>query len=249
MRRLQQHLVDIECLPESVLSDTDSMTRPTREGVATAGNDPGRFGEVAAVLANREQALPWVRAEFQDAPTEARRIYYATMLAIMGNDTGVPTLITGLERNQSWDDGWNFQAMGQFGSDMSRLDSMVVALGYAGDRKATAAIVAKTELLQASSDFSHCRAVALALERLADPAAAPALAALLAKPGMTGHALTSIREARQSHVDLDRSLTALEPRRRSLRELLLARALYRCGDHEGMGETILRGYTRDLRGH
>ncbi len=35
----------------------------------------------------------------------------------------------------------------------------------------------------------------------------------------------------------------------SLRELILARALFRCGDHEGLGERILRTYTQDLRGH
>lgn len=38
-------------------------------------------------------------------------------------------------------------------------------------------------------------------------------------------------------------------RRESLRELLVARALYRCGDHEGMGRKILENYTGDLRGH
>jgi hypothetical protein len=30
---------------------------------------------------------------------------------------------------------------------------------------------------------------------------------------------------------------------------MLARALYRCGDHERLGETTLRRYAEDLRGH
>ena len=30
---------------------------------------------------------------------------------------------------------------------------------------------------------------------------------------------------------------------------MLARALYRCGDQEGLGEKILRQYAQDLRGH
>ena len=42
---------------------------------------------------------------------------------------------------------------------------------------------------------------------------------------------------------------AEQTRRESLRELMLARALYRCGDREGLGEKILRDYTQDLRGH
>ena len=29
----------------------------------------------------------------------------------------------------------------------------------------------------------------------------------------------------------------------------LARALYRCGDHKGLGESVLRSYAKDLRGH
>ena len=42
---------------------------------------------------------------------------------------------------------------------------------------------------------------------------------------------------------------AEQTRRESLRELMLARALYRCGDDNGVGEKILREYTQDLRGH
>ena len=42
---------------------------------------------------------------------------------------------------------------------------------------------------------------------------------------------------------------AEQTRRESLRELLLARALYRCGDHNGLGKKILQQYTQDLRGH
>jgi len=36
----------------------------------------------------------------------------------------------------------------------------------------------------------------------------------------------------------------LEP----LREIVLARALYRCGDWEGLGESILEEYRQDIRG-
>ena len=35
----------------------------------------------------------------------------------------------------------------------------------------------------------------------------------------------------------------------SLRELVLARALYRCGDYKDIGKKILKEYARDLRGH
>ena len=35
----------------------------------------------------------------------------------------------------------------------------------------------------------------------------------------------------------------------SLREINLARALYRCGDKDGLARKILTQYTHDLRGH
>ena len=34
-----------------------------------------------------------------------------------------------------------------------------------------------------------------------------------------------------------------------LPELVLARALYRCGDHKGLAKSILTEYAKDLRGH
>jgi hypothetical protein len=52
------------------------------------------------------------------------------------------------------------------------------------------------------------------------------------------------------------AVTAIEDRDLSARtcstatrELLLARALYRCGDWNGQGERTLREYAQDLRGH
>jgi hypothetical protein len=46
-----------------------------------------------------------------------------------------------------------------------------------------------------------------------------------------------------------RSFGDTSTRNKSLRELILARALYRCGDHEGLAEKILNTYANDLRGH
>jgi hypothetical protein len=82
--------------------------------------------------------------------------------------------------------------------------------------------------------LSHYRAVALALERLRDPAAAKPLADLLRKPDVRGYALTGS--------------PALGKRSNSIREICLARALYKCGDDEGLGKEILEEYQRDMRG-
>jgi hypothetical protein len=87
----------------------------------------------------------------------------------------------------------------------------------------------------------------LALESIADPSAAKPLVELLGKPGMTGYMHSTIEVARE--LGAGGGTNAVTTRRESIRELSLARALYRCGDYEGLGEKILCAYTKDLRGH
>lgn len=139
--------------------------------------------------------------------------------------------------------------MSNFGTAYSPLNTVILALGRIGHQAAVPAILEKVALLDADSDFSHHRSVALALEQLGDRSAAVALADLLAKPGMTGYVHDSL-EAVLHHADPEQhDLHAVHTRNESIRELLLARALYRLGDREGLGEKILSAYTKDLRGH
>lgn len=247
--RLQQHLVEKGCLPPAVLGQTDSLPLPPerlRSAVAAVGTDDA---DVAVVLSDPVTALPLLQEAWRSATASAPRLVYAHLLAVLGDASGVDDLVAAVAAATDWGKGWNYRAMGQFGSDMSRLDSTVVALGRTRNPKGLAPLLRLTERLDANSDFSHHRAIALALESLADPRAAPVLAAVLRKPDMSGHVLTGPREAGQAHTTLDPSLTALVPRRQALREIYLARALYRCGDHEGLGQSLLRAYLNDVRGH
>jgi hypothetical protein len=138
--------------------------------------------------------------------------------------------------------------MGQFGRALSPLDGYIVALGRTHDRRAVPAILEKLRLLGAGDAFSHHRAVGLALETIGDPSAAKALAELLAQPGIAGYVHATIDISRRRN-GTSGDTNAVQPRRESLRELMLARALYRCGDYEALGEKILRQYVDDLRGH
>jgi hypothetical protein len=126
------------------------------------------------------------------------------------------------------------------------VDGWLVALGRTRDRRALPAILKKLEQLDGASEFSHHRGVALALESLGDPSAAEPIARLLAKPGMRGRVIERVDAAReQTGADTnDTRVRAL-----SLRELGWGRALFRCGDHNGLGRKILTEYTQDLRGH
>jgi hypothetical protein len=86
----------------------------------------------------------------------------------------------------------------------------------------------------------------MALEMIGDPEGAPVLYKLLQLPGVTGYSMPDIQTARsQTLAAKDDNIN----RTNSLRELFLARALYRCGDLNGMGKEILTNYSNDLRSH
>lgn len=125
-------------------------------------------------------------------------------------------------------------------------DVVVVGSGTPG---APAAILPKARLLDWNQAFSHHRAVALALESVGDPAAAPALAEMLKGRNMRGYAVASAVEADERDAG-ERNLKRgkIEWCMPSLRELTLARALFRCGDEEGLGRAILNEHAHDVRG-
>jgi hypothetical protein len=246
IKALQRHLVDIGNLPESVLTDQDSYPLSDEriaEAVKTLKDGPG----ASVIMTAPDRALPLLREAYRAADDDNAKLIYAKALAVLGDDTGIEALINAVRSHGEWDEGWNYRGMGQFGAALSELDVLIVALGRAGNPKALPAILEKVDLLNAELAFSHHRAVGLALEQIGDSAAAERLAELLAKANMRGHAHTTVEEAAEKGVP--GGTNAEQTRRESLRELMLARALYRCGDVDGLGASILGQYAQDLRGH
>ncbi len=245
IRALQKRLVEKGNLPERVLTETDSMPLPAAQvakAVAAVTND---YEQLEVVVAAFDAAQPLLRQSLAHAAPGRPRLILAHILGMMGDAAGAQTLAQAVS-SASWDKGWRYTGMGQFGASMSPLDSLIIALGRTRSPLALAPILARVRQLEATNEFSHFRAVAMALEALADPAAAPALAELLRKAGVGGHAVVDIGGALQAN---PASGTDVSTRNRALTELYLARALYRCGDHEGLGEKTLRDYARDLHGH
>ncbi len=203
---------------------------------------------LAVVLTDPATAIPMLQAKHDDAGTHPDgRLAAAHILGMLGDATGAATLAGKVASYPAWDAGWDYTGMGQYGRSLSELDSYVIALGRTqAAGTALAPLLDKLALLDAAQAFSHHRAVAMALEALGDPSAAAPLAALLAKPAMTGYHVTSMAEARAQY---GASATETVPRNNSLRELHIARALYRCGDSGGAGAAILALYAQDLRGH
>jgi len=247
VRALQKHLVEIGNVSKEVLTDSDSHPIPAAKIAAAVQNlatdDPAGL---AVVFAQPETSLPLLRQAYRSAES-ASKLRYATLLAVLRDRMGVETLLDHVRSTDRWDRGWNYKGMGQYGRSVSPLDTQLVALGRAGDRAAVPAILDKLKLLSASTAFSHHRAAGLALELLRDPAAAKPLADLLNKPGMSGHSHGTIQAAIEQ--ETPGGCNSEQTRRESLRELMLARALFRCGDYEGRGREILETYTHDLRGH
>ncbi len=245
IRQLQRHLVKKNILASEVLEHEDSFP-PDEATLAQAVRDVVHdFNGLEVLFARPEKTRPLLRSAYEQAEQQQDKLVYAHILAFFGDDVGTPELIETVRAN-AWDEGWSYRGMGQFGRSISALDSLVIALGCTGRVETVDPLVEKIEQLSADHPFSHHRAVAMASEMLAHPRLARELAAVLRKPRMNGHAFTDITVA-QRHIQSSR--TDNSTREQSLRELVLARALYRCGDHEGVGQAILENYAQDLRGH
>jgi len=245
LKALQRHLVSKGNMPETVLEDEDSLPLSADEVADAVGRLENNYEGLEIVLAHLDESLPLLRGAYSGATTQEAKLAYAHVLGMLGDKTGVETL-TDAVRSGQWDKGWNYTGMGQFGMSLSPLDSLIVALGRTGERESVEAIVSQVRQLDPNSEFSHCRAVAMALETLGDKRAAESLAELLRKPGMMGHAFTDIEKATK---ETPGSGVDTSTRNKSLKELFLARALYLCGDYDGLGEKILRQYSHDLRAH
>jgi len=243
--QLQKGLVQKGILSVEVLSHGDSLPLPLDRIAEAVNTVLDQHKGLELLFAQPEQALPLLRQAYRRVEQGQDRLKYAHILALMGDPSGARDLAAAVQ-SQDWDEGWQYRGMGQFGPSMSSFDSLVIALGRTRVDYALEPILAKLRQLGPEQAFSHHRAVAMALEMLNQPRAAEALAQLLAKPNMTGHAFTDISSAR---ANIQPSATDNSTREHSLRELVLARALYRCGDHKGLGEKILKDYARDLRGH
>ncbi|MBN2271187.1 MAG: FAD-dependent oxidoreductase [Sedimentisphaerales bacterium] len=245
IKAVQRHLVEKGNLPETVLSEKDSFPLSLERVIGAVEDVIDDYNNLEVILAQPEEAMPLVKRAYGESTDEKAKLVYAHILGMHGDVVGAETLEKAVEAAQ-WDKGWHYTGMGQFGMSLSYLDSLIVALGRTKSENALEPILEKVQALDSESEFSHCRAVALALEAIGNPAAAKPLAESLQKPGIMGHAFTDIDKARKE-TPADASDTTT--RNASLKELFLARALYRCGDYEGLGEKILKEYARDLRGH
>jgi hypothetical protein len=233
VRALQRRLVGAGILAPEVAAQEDSFPVP-ESAVREALADLASAKNVAVLFAfpGKSRALL-----ARDPRPEA-----ALILGLMGGAEAAPALAEAV-RGMAWDAGWNFRGMGQFGASMSRLDAFILALARTRQPEAVSAIGEKIRQLGSDAFFSHCRVASVAAALL--PELAGDLAALLDKPGMTGHAqLDTLAVIGRANGDRCEN----EARNLALRELHLACGLFMAGDSTGRARAILETYAMDLRG-
>jgi flavin-dependent dehydrogenase len=241
VRDLQRHLVEKGVLPQEVLSWKDSWKIPSAELAKAVANVGDSCRDVSVVLDHAEEALPLLRQAYAKAETPSARISYAHVLGILGDATGVETLLAAV-KGAPKEAGEALHWSERMGRRMSDTESYLIALGRTRDPRALDLLLEKTRALDSASSFFAFRAVTLALEAMGAPAAAKPLAELLQKPEVGGHAMTLVSEIAANGYGNG------SERNLALRELGLARALYRCGDYGGVAEKVLKQYALDLRG-
>lgn len=245
VKELQKHLVQKGIIPAEMLTAMDSYPISDEKMKQAVDGLAKDLRGVSLILTDPVRAMPLLQAAWRDAADDEGRLHYAHVMGILGDNTGTHTLINAL-KDAKWDKGWNFRGMGQYGRTTSPVDNLVIALGRTGDQRGLDVLLEMLSKLSVESQFSHCRAVAIALETLRDSRAAKPLGEFLKQEGVSGHAFNEIDQ----EIELTPgSFSDTSTRNRSLRELVLARALYRCGDYDGIGENILKTYANDLRGH
>lgn len=258
VKALQKILVDKGNLPDSVLNLQDSFPLSkeiiTREikayGVASNPESAGK--PLAIILSHKEKALPLIKEAYKNSNGHTK-LQYARLLGMCGQKEGVPTLLAELKKFSQWDDKIYQGSMADYAHLPTPVDAIILALGYSGDKSGLSILLELTDKLDTSVTLSHHRSLALALENISDPLAAEHIAKVLKKPGMQGHAMLRMEDAL---TELDNNGKGPNPiknssykkRTRALREIILARALYNCGDYNDVGKNILNTYKNDMRG-
>lgn len=262
IKEVQQQMVREGVLEPRVIHDKDSYPM-SKSVIARAVEDVRQLSRqhdqsrsivsesmkaLAVIVAHPKRSIPLLREAYEQASVQNERINYAKILAILGDNGGVPTLIVEVDAKTEWDEGYPYTAGRDVGNVFSDLDRLIIALGYSRDPRALEPVLRKMDILEPTTVLSHYKAMTLALRHLRGPRAIGPLVKLLEKPGFGGHAVTN-------PVGNEFGAVRLSPRRSfdqlnaAFKEVIIATTLYQCGDYQNMGRMILEQYSQDVNGH
>lgn len=211
VKELQRHLVEIGNLPKSVLKDGDSFPLSAERIHAAVETVKDNCRGAETLLAQPHDSLPLLRAAYAAAKGHDK-IVYAHVMAAAGDPTGVPTLIEAVRADAELSAKPSKGSGGTCG--------ILRTIGIVRDRRAVPLLCDLLGEKRLASNFQLVRATTYAAGRIGDPTLAAPLAKLLAQMDST----TSAKP---------------EAKYGQLPSLLVACALYRCGDQKGVGKAWL----------
>jgi len=262
IKEVQRQMAKEGVLERRVIHDRDSYPMSKSaiaeavDGVKQLSRQHDQSGSVvsesmkalAVIMAHPKESIPLLRDAYQRTSIRNERINYARILALLGDNAGVPMLIAEVSAMTEWDEGYPYTSGRDVGNVFSDLDRLIIALGYSRDPRALDPVLRKTTILEPSTVLSHYKAVTLALRHLKSPQAIGPLAKLLAKPGFRGHAITNPITTEYGADGLSRR-RSFDQLNAAFKEIIIAATLYQCGDDRNMGRTILEQYSQDVNGH
>ncbi|MFO7938099.1 MAG: FAD-dependent oxidoreductase, partial [Kiritimatiellia bacterium] len=232
VKALQKHLVEMDILPEEDFERiSGEFPEPTDEEIAKASRDPSQRANLLTLARGGRRSIRPLLISLRENPDMAK----AKALCLLGEPSGIP-MLSGWLNKQPLGKGPAYDWEGFL--DVPEIDSVMWLLGIPEDKSAVPVLLAKLKECDSDSGFNRLRAVTMALGRIGDSSAAAGLAEFLNKPGITGHADTGKNP--------DSIKTPEFPK--AMIELFAASALYRCGDVDGLGRSILTDYIDDWRG-
>lgn len=240
---LRRTLVDKGILREEVLGwdkDTDVSSDAVLAAAVRSMGPAMEGSHVVYRAENRERAIPLLREAYAKAATPVEKQNYAKMLGFMGDATGAETLadiVSGKRKIIP------FANEGAFGHATLSMDGFMIALGRTRAPCALQPLLMRLAMIKPGQSVTAIRAVCLSLEALGSPEAAPGLAACLKMDGYHGFAV-------KKPTDLPpQGGYGLGPEMDNcIREIGFARALWACGDYEGLAKRTLEQYAADPRG-
>jgi len=166
VKALQKHLIEVGNLKESVLTDRDSYPLPADRVRAAVANVVKEYKDTEVLLASPKTALPLLQAAYKKA-SGMNKTMYAHVLAAMGDNTGVPTLVEALRANKI--------PIARSSKGNGGRNGIIRAIGLTRDRRAVPVLLELAKTKEARADFQMRRSLALTLGRVGDPAAVPVL--------------------------------------------------------------------------
>ena len=260
IKALQRALIRKKVLPPWVLDAKDNLPL-SDDGISSAVRDVAdNYKSLAAVFSDPARSVPLMEKAYRAAEDEKVKLVYAHVLGMLGCDAGEKTLAAAI-RAETWDKGWEYRGMGQFGRPVSWIDSYIIALAKSKAAGAAGDVARLAAKIGPKSEYSHIRAVAMYFEAIGDKKYAPLLADKLSLPEISGNYFSwekngapavadyGIYNFKSAKKDLCRGAAAVPDGERSscLKELSLARALYRLGDDNGLAKRTLEAYLNDPR--